>query len=120
MLDELLDEIEDIFSSGHDGVIARMAELSVRLQVKQEELQQAILEAFHCTGKKERKKCAALILCMTTYDVLYGEDNQEASHGENKNEPTETKNEVFWTVLIFLHNSLHNARLLYTHIYIYI
>lgn len=98
ILDELLAEIEEIFSSGHDGVVSRMAELAVRLHIKQEEFQQAVLEAFHCTGKQERKKSAALILCMTTYDVMYGnDDKKDGSSEENKDEQTQAKDKVFCT-----------------------
>jgi hypothetical protein len=97
MLDELLGEIEEIFSAGHDGVVARMAELSVRLEVKQEELKQALLEAFHCSGTKEKKACSTLILCMTTYDIFFDESKEversKQTDEENKEKLTE-KTEV--------------------------
>lgn len=85
MLDELLGEIEELFSAGHDGVVARMAELCVRLEVKQEELQQAILEAFHCTGTKERKSSSTLVLAMTTHDILFGENDEASKQTDEEN-----------------------------------
>ncbi|XP_031565818.1 nucleolar protein 9-like isoform X2 [Actinia tenebrosa] len=95
MLDELLGEMEELFSAGHDGVVARMAELCVRLEVKQQDLQRAILEAFHCTGKKEKKSSSTLLLSMTTHDIFFGEDDDKSKQTdeENKDEQTE-KSEI--------------------------
>ena len=95
MLDELLGEIEELLSAGHDGVVARMAELCVRLEVKQQEIQQAIHVAFHCTGTKEKKTCSTLLLSMTTYDIFFGGVSEESKQtdAENKEKQSE-KHEV--------------------------
>jgi len=74
-----------------------MAELAVRLGIKQAEFQHAILEAFHCIGKHERKKCAALILSMTTYDVMFDDDNKDGS--DEKDKDKQTKDKVFYPTL---------------------
>ena len=89
MIAELLPYLEDLLALGHMGVVVRMAEVAVRIVIKQKKMLKALLRAFHCEGKVERSSAVVLISSLTTYEIFYGTkpepDEKEKDSEENSN-----------------------------------
>ncbi|XP_045908988.1 nucleolar protein 9 isoform X1 [Micropterus dolomieu] len=78
--DELIQGVEAILASGHMGVIIQLAESCAESEVKQEELMQCLLRAFHCAEPGSRHvSCLPLFMSLLTYEVYYHSDTAEGN-----------------------------------------
>ncbi|XP_072177553.1 nucleolar protein 9-like [Diadema setosum] len=78
VFDELNEELESVLAVNHLGVIQRLAAGCVCHTSKQVPFLQALMKAFHCSEPKDRQKsCVPLFASMVTYEVYFGDKDQE-------------------------------------------
>ncbi|XP_077169788.1 nucleolar protein 9 [Paroedura picta] len=86
LFEELSPGLEEILALEHLGVVTALLGACRKHGAHQQEVLQALLEAFHCWEPPSRQTlCALLLASLLAYEVYYGEEEEEeetASKGQ--------------------------------------